>query len=55
VLAFVGLKMVWLNDLYDGKFPITWSLLIIAATIAISIVLSILIPPKHPETLDQAA
>jgi tellurite resistance protein TerC len=22
VLVFVGLKMVWLNDLYDGKFPI---------------------------------
>ncbi|HEX8183956.1 MAG TPA: TerC family protein, partial [Blastocatellia bacterium] len=23
VLIFVGLKMVWLNDLYEGKFPIT--------------------------------
>lgn len=55
VLAFVGLKMVWLNDLYDGKFPITWSLLIIAATIAVSIVLSILIPSKHAEASDQAA
>jgi predicted tellurium resistance membrane protein TerC len=26
VLIFVGLKMVWLNDAFGGKFPITWSL-----------------------------
>jgi tellurite resistance protein TerC len=44
VLAFVGLKMVWLNDLYDGKFPIVWSLGIIAAAIAVSIVASMLLP-----------
>lgn len=44
VLAFVGLKMVWLNDLYDGKFPIVWSLGIIAAAIAVSIIASILFP-----------
>ena len=31
VLIFVGLKMVWLNELFDGKFPIEWSLGIIAA------------------------
>lgn len=55
VLAFVGLKMVWLNDLYDGKFPITWSLGIIAAAIAISIVLSIVIPSKHADEVDQPA
>jgi len=55
VLAFVGLKMVWLNDLYDGKFPITWSLGIIAVAIAISVVVSILIPAKDPDTSDQAA
>jgi tellurite resistance protein TerC len=54
VLTFVGLKMVWLNDLYGGKFPITWSLGIIAAAIAISITLSILVPPKHPHTSDEA-
>ncbi|MCV4691228.1 hypothetical protein OFC38_34300, partial [Escherichia coli] len=29
VLVFVGLKMVWLNDLFGGKFPIMWSLGII--------------------------
>jgi len=55
VLAFVGLKMVWLNDLYDGKFPITWSLGIIAVAIAISVVLSILIPAEESEVSDQAA
>jgi tellurite resistance protein TerC len=54
-LAFVGLKMVWLNDLYDGKFPITWSLGIIAVAITISVVVSILIPAKDPDTSDQAA
>jgi tellurite resistance protein TerC len=47
VLAFVGLKMVWLNDLYDGKFPITWSLGIIAAAIAFAVVMSILIPRRQ--------
>lgn len=30
VLVFVGLKMVYLNQLFGGKFPITWSLSIIA-------------------------
>ncbi|HVF15849.1 MAG TPA: TerC/Alx family metal homeostasis membrane protein, partial [Steroidobacteraceae bacterium] len=24
ILIFVGLKMVWLNDLFGGKFPIEW-------------------------------
>ena len=24
--ANIGLKMVWLNDAFGGKFPITWSL-----------------------------
>ena len=31
ILVFVGLKMAWLNDLMGGKFPIGWSLAIIAA------------------------
>lgn len=48
VLAFVGVKMVWLNNLFDGKFPITWSLAIIAAVIGSSVVLSLLFPKKHP-------
>ncbi len=48
VLIFVGLKMVWLNDLYDGHFPITWSLALIAFFIGGSIVASLLIKPKTP-------
>ncbi|HEX8248636.1 MAG TPA: TerC family protein [Pyrinomonadaceae bacterium] len=46
VLVFVGLKMVWLNDYYGGKFPISWSLLFILGTIALSIVISLIFPPK---------
>jgi len=38
---FVNLKMVWLNDLFGGKFPITWSLGIIAALVGGSIVASL--------------
>ena len=34
ILIFVGLKMVWLNDLFGGKFPISWSLGIIGALLA---------------------
>jgi tellurite resistance protein TerC len=49
VLVFVGLKMVWLNDLYGGKFPITLSLGIITAVIAASVVLSLLFPKAHAE------
>ena len=47
VLIFVGLKMVWLNQAFDGKFPIAWSLGIISSVIAISVVLSLLIPPRE--------
>lgn len=49
VLVFVGLKMVWLNDAFGGKFPITWSLGIIAGAIGLSIVLSLIFPaPERP-------
>jgi tellurite resistance protein TerC len=41
VLVFVGLKMVWLNEMFGGKFPIGWSLSIIAGLIGSSILLSI--------------
>lgn len=44
ILIFVGLKMVWLNDLFGGKFPIEWSLAIIAALLAIGVVGSWLKP-----------
>ncbi|MEN3331816.1 MAG: tellurite resistance protein TerC [Blastocatellia bacterium] len=47
VLIFVGLKMVWLNGLFDGKFPIAISLGVISGVIAGSIVLSLLFPQNH--------
>ncbi|MBK7091891.1 MAG: TerC family protein [bacterium] len=47
VLIFVGLKMVWLNNEFDGKFPITWSLGIIVGIIAISVILSWKYPKKE--------
>ncbi len=34
ILIFVGLKMVWLNEAFGGKFPIEWSLAIIGALLA---------------------
>jgi tellurite resistance protein TerC len=37
--------MVWLNDAFGGKFPITWSLGIIGTLLTISIVASLAIPP----------
>ena len=48
VLVFVGLKMVWLNDAFGGKFPISWSLGFIALAIGGSIVASLMIP-HHPK------
>ncbi|MCW5978591.1 MAG: TerC family protein [Bryobacteraceae bacterium] len=46
VLIFVGLKMAWLNDAFGGKFPIAWSLAIIAGVIALSITLSLVFTRK---------
>ena len=46
VLIFVGLKMVWLNDLFGGKFPISYSLGFICLTLMASILMSILFPKK---------
>ena len=34
ILIFVGLKMVWLNEAFGGKFPIEWSLAVIGALLA---------------------
>lgn len=48
VLVFVGLKMVWLNDAFGGKFPIGWSLGIIGTLIGASVILSLLLTPKSP-------
>ncbi|HYX37456.1 MAG TPA: TerC family protein [Oligoflexus sp.] len=50
VLMFVGLKMVWLNHLFDGKFPITWSLGIITSILIISIICSLLFKPRGKES-----
>lgn len=47
VLIFVGLKMVWLNDIFGGKFPVTWSLAIICSIIAASIALSLICQDKE--------
>ena len=49
ILIFVGVKMVWLNDAFGGKFPIEWSLAIIATLLTVAIVASLLKPPasKH--------
>jgi len=46
VLVFVGLKMIWLNDWYGGKFPISISLAVIGALIAVSVVLSLCFPRR---------
>ena len=42
VLVFVGLKMVWLNDAFGGKFPTGWSLGIIGGIVAASMLWSLL-------------
>ncbi|HMT09406.1 MAG TPA: TerC family protein [Pyrinomonadaceae bacterium] len=51
VLVFVGLKMVWLNDWFGGKFPITYSLGFIVFAIATSVILSLLFPKKEEEMI----
>lgn len=47
VLIFVGLKMVYLNDAFGGKFPISWSLGIILGVIGASVTASLLFPAKE--------
>jgi len=42
VLMFIGLKMVWLNQQFEGGFPIVWSLGIIGALVGGSIVASLI-------------
>jgi tellurite resistance protein TerC len=41
VLIFVGVKMVWLNEAFGGKFPIDWSLGIIGGILGTSILVSL--------------
>ena len=47
VLIFVGLKMVWLNEAFGGKFPVGWSLGIITFIIVSSVGLSLLRPQSE--------
>jgi len=49
ILVFVGLKMVWLNEAFGGKFPISMSLSIIGAILAVSILVSIAYNRLKPE------
>jgi tellurite resistance protein TerC len=49
VLAFVGLKMIWLNRAWGGHFPITVSLGIIVSVIIVSIVASLVFPKAQEE------
>jgi tellurite resistance protein TerC len=49
ILIFVGLKMVWLNDWFGGKFPISLSLGIIGAILGLSIALSLLRPKREAD------
>ena len=55
ILIFVGLKMVWLNNLFDGKFPISWSLAIIGILLLGSIMASWAWPPKPGQRLVKAS
>ena len=50
VLIFVGCKMVFLSKLFEGGFPIVWSLLIIVGCIGGSILASVLIPVVEEKT-----
>ena len=46
VLVFVGLKMVWLDVAFGGKFPIGLSLALIATLLVGSVVASLLVRPR---------
>ncbi len=47
ILIFVGLKMVWLNPMMGGKFPISWSLSIICGILIVSVTASLVFPKKE--------
>lgn len=47
VLVFVGFKMVWLNEAFGGKFPISWSLGIITFLIGSSVLISVMIERRR--------
>jgi len=47
VLVFIGLKMIWLNQWFDGHFPIAWSLAIIITLVGGSIVASLIVDRRR--------
>jgi tellurite resistance protein TerC len=49
VLVFIGLKMIWLNQWFDGHFPILWSLAIIITFIGGSIVASLIVDRRRSQ------
>jgi tellurite resistance protein TerC len=49
VLVFVGTKMVYLNQAFGGKFPISWSLAIITTLIGSSVIASLIINRRKEE------
>jgi tellurite resistance protein TerC len=53
VLVFVGLKMVWLNDAFGGKFPISYSLGFILGVILLSIIVSFMFPKAEKPDVDK--
>lgn len=55
VLVFVGLKMVWLNDAFGGKFPISYSLGFIVSVIGITVILSLAFPRSENIDVEDAA
>jgi tellurite resistance protein TerC len=55
VLVFVGLKMVWLNEAFGGKFPISWSLAFILGVIGVSVLTSLMWPRRTSAPADTAA
>ena len=54
VLVFVGLKMSYLNEQFGGKFPISWSLMIITGLIGGSILLSLFVDSKKTKEKKEA-
>ena len=54
ILIFVGLKMAWLNPLFDGKFPTVWSLSIICVILASTVALSLLVKPTETDPSNKA-
>lgn len=47
VLIFVGAKMVFLNEMFGGKFPIGWSLGLITFFISSSVIASIIVDNRR--------